>query len=240
MSNTPHVLVVVPCYNHGKYLRQSVESILNQTWKNLSIVIVNDGSTDDTHEIATELSILDRVEHISLGGNFGKWHALNTAIDRFDSDYATSQDADDVSLSDRIERQVLTLKSTRTLHNLCGFYHCWSESEVDTHKNEHVTGDLNIITSDDVHQMVLSGYKQSGINHYFTGEFETAGVTALFDRRLWELGLRFNPPGAGLRVLNSEDSDFNFRVTTLLGRTSILAEKLYCYRRETSTNNESV
>ncbi len=233
------MIVVVPCFNHGNYLRQSVESILNQTWKNLSVVIVNDGSSDSTHEIGTELLTLDRVEYISLEDNFGKWRALNTAIERFDSDYVTAQDADDVSLSDRIERQVTSLRETQTLHNLCGFYHCWSEDEVDAHKNERVSGDLNTIMSNDVHQMVLAGYKQPGINHYFTGEFETAGVTALFDRRLWELGLRFNPPGVGLRVLNSEDSDFNFRATTLLGRTSILVEKLYCYRRGTSTNNES-
>ncbi len=233
------MIVVVPCFNHGRYLRQSVESIINQTWKSLTIVIVNDGSSDDTHEIATELSSRDRVEYISLEGNFGKWRALNIAIDRFAGDYVTAQDADDVSLSDRIERQVLALNATHTLHNLCGFHHCWSESEVGTHENERVTGDLNTIISNDVHQMVLEGYNRPGINHYFTGEFETAGVTALFDRRLWELGLRFNPPGVGLRVLNSEDSDFNFRATTLLGRTSILAEKLYCYRRGTSTNNEN-
>ena len=51
-------------------------------------------------------------------------------------------------------------------------------------------------------------------------------------------GTRFLPPDNGLRVLLSEDSDFNFRVTFNTARSSVLLEKLYCYRRNTSTNNE--
>ena len=45
MSDTPSVSVIVPCYNHGKYLAQSVESVLSQTWKNLSVIIVNPPDT---------------------------------------------------------------------------------------------------------------------------------------------------------------------------------------------------
>jgi glycosyltransferase involved in cell wall biosynthesis len=217
-----------------------VESILSQTWKNLSVIIVNDGSTDDTHDVATDLSKHEKVEYISLDKNMGKWYALNSGSESSTGDYITSQDADDVSLLDRIERQVSCLAATKTFHNLCGFYHCWSESDVSDHKSVRVNGDLHAISHDDVQKLVLEGFAHPSINHYYTGEFETAGVSAIFDRRIWESGLRFNPPGLGLRVLHSEDSDFNFRATALLGSTSVLAEKLYCYRRGTSTNNECV
>ena len=240
MSDTPNISVIVPCYNHGDYLEQSVNSILEQTWKNLSVIIVNDGSTDSTHDVATDLSKHERVEYIPLDKNMGKWHALNIGIESSSGDYVTSQDADDVSLLDRIERQVSCLAVTKTFHNLCGFYHCWSESDVSDHKGDRIDGDLplNAISHGDVQKLVLEGFSHPSINHYYTGEFETAGVSAIFDRRIWESGLRFNPPGLGLRVLHSEDSDFNFRVTALLGSTSVLAEKLYCYRRGTSTNCE--
>ena len=87
---------------------------------------------------------------------------------------------------------------------------------------------------------VQNGYNAPFINHYYTGDFETAGVSAMFYKNLWNYGLRFNPPNEGLRVLTSEDSDFNFRCTALFQRTSVLKEKLYCYRRDTSTNKEEV
>ncbi|MBK22647.1 MAG: hypothetical protein CME70_01470 [Halobacteriovorax sp.] len=235
------ILVVVPCYNHGQYLEESVKSILNQTHTNLKVTIVNDGSTDNTDEVAQSLINLDdRVSYISFSENKGKWYCLNYAIQESDCNIITSQDADDVSLSDRLERQLLCMLETSTVHNLCGFYHCYNDGDINEHRLKRMTEDVAVMDKDSVGQNVLSGFNHPQINHFFTGDFETAGATAMFFRNIWKLGLRFNPPESGLRVLCSEDSDFNFRVTMLLGHTSVLMEKLYCYRRNTSTNNEKI
>jgi glycosyltransferase involved in cell wall biosynthesis len=240
--STPRVLVTICCYNHGKYLTESVQSIVDQTYTNLDICIVNDGSTEEQgiSKIAKDLQLRDsRIRVIEFPKNFGKWHGLNEAIRTSSADLCTSHDADDISLPDRIERQVACLMKTETLHNLCGFYHCWSEDDVARIKKDYKSpSDLQVVNPEAVSRAVMLGKNTPGINHYFTGQFETAGVSALFYRQIWEMGLRFNPPGAGIRTLASEDSDFNFRVTALLGRTSILAEQPYCYRRNTSTNNE--
>jgi len=231
--------VIIPCFNHGEYLAESVESILNQTHENVRIVIVNDGSTDNTEEVArTFLEKDDRVGYMAFAENSGKWHALNQAISRLDTVFITTQDADDVSTPDRLERQLECLLQTNTSHNLCGFYNCENEDDINTHRLKRKEGDVPVMQVDQVLQHVLFGINTHGINHYYTGEFETAGATAMFHKNIWNLGTRFNPPGAGLRVLNSEDSDFNFRVTINTTRTSVLLEKLYCYRRNTSTNNE--
>lgn len=238
----PKVLVTICCYNHGNYLEESVKSITSQTYQNLDICIVDDGS-DPAQEISNILDNLEsqdkRIRSIRLKENRGKWFGLNEAIRTSSADLCTSHDADDVSLKDRIERQIKCLMQTQTLHNLCGFYHCWSESDVSRTVELYSSSDaLSVISADDVTRAVMFGKQTPGINHYFTGDFETAGVSALFYRQIWEMGIRFNPPGLGLRTLLSEDSDFNFRVTSLLQRTSILAEKPYCYRRNTSTNQE--
>ena len=60
----------------------------------------------------------------------------------------------------------------------------------------------------------------------------------MFPKVIWDVGLRYNPPNSGLRILSSEDSDFNCRATLLLRSTSILLETPYLYRRNTSTNKE--
>ena len=240
--STPKVLVTICCYNHGKYLDEAVQSIIDQTYTNLDICIVDDGSDpgQDIGRITRALQQRDtRIRVITLPKNIGKWHGLNEAIRTTDAVLCTSHDADDISLPNRIERQVACLMKTQTLHNLCGFHHCWSEDDVAKAKKDYTPlTELLIVNSESVSSAVMTGRSTPGINHYFTGQFETAGVSALFYRQIWEIGVRFNPPGAGIRTLASEDSDFNFRVTALLCRTSILAEQPYCYRRNTSTNNE--
>lgn len=241
MSN-PKILVTICCFNHGKYLEESVKSITSQTYENLDICIVDDGS-DPAQGIDKILDRLEpedaRIRSIRLKENKGKWFGLNEAIRTSTADLCTSHDADDVSLPDRIERQLNCLIQTQTLHNLCGFHHCWTEKDVQNVIESYRSPDsMNVIESSEVTRAVLFGKQTPGINHYFTGDFETAGVSALFYRQVWDMGIRFNPPGIGLRTLVSEDSDFNFRVTSLLGRTSILAEQPYCYRRNTSTNQE--
>jgi hypothetical protein len=130
------------------------------------------------------------------------------------------------------------MQYTSAVHNLCGFYHCWDEDDISVHRLERNESDLAIMTPEEVFEQAYAGFNHPNINHYCTGDFETAGASAMFYRGVWSLGIRFNPPGMGLRVLNSEDSDFNFRVTMAFQKTSVLMEKLYCYRRNTSTNNE--
>lgn len=236
---SPRITVVVPCYNHGRYLREATESLIAQTYKNLEIIIVNDGSSDNTAEVAQELVEEDpRVRFINFPENKGKWFCLNTAIEQSTGLIITSQDADDIALPNRIERQFMAMQFTESVHNLCGFHHCRSEAEVEALKNSVVDGELKGIDADNVAKMVEYGFSTTGINHYFTAEFETAGTSAMFFKAIWNIGFRFNPPGVGLRVANSEDSDFNTRVTLALRNTSVLAEQLYLYRRWTGTNNE--
>lgn len=239
------VAVVIPCYNHAKYLKQSIESIIEQTYKNMSIIIVNDGSDESQtlqiDSIVNQLKKTDnRIEYFSYKKNSGKWFALNLAVEHSDAEFITSHDADDVSLPQRIERQLHCLKLTNSIHNLCSFYHCYDDDDIKKHYAIKFETSLQVVPADQVSNLVLIGANTVGINHYFTGNIETAGTSAMFLKRAWDLGVRFNPPGAGLRVLLSEDSDFNFRMTMLFGKTTILNEKLYCYRRNTSTNKEEM
>lgn len=239
-DSSAKVCVAICNYNHSKFLHQSISSIVKQTYKNLDIVIVDDGSDDasDVKNIVHSFSD-ERVRYIQLGKNTGKWNALNIAFASTDAVICTSHDADDVSLHWRISAQVNALLETKTLHNLCGFTSCWSDKELDDlYATSQEPLELKIAAGEDVVKTVLYGFDTPGINHYFTGNFETAGVSSMFYKRIWQLGFRFLPPGQNLRTLLSEDSDFNLRVTTALRATSLLLETPYLYRRNTSTNKE--
>ena len=237
------ILVTICNYNHEDYLKESIESIQNQSYENLDICVYDDGSKnkEKIQNIVNELSNDKRIRFINQEKNMGKWHGLNVAIQTTDAVLCTSHDADDISLKYRIEKQYNTMKLTKTYHNLCSFYHCWNEDDVNKYLNEYNNQeDFRVINKEIVHKLVMSGYQLPNINHYYTGDIETAGVSAMFYKKIWELGMRFNPPEKNLRTILSEDSDFNFRMTALINSTSILAEKHYLYRRKTSTNKEQM
>ena len=64
--DAPLISVVMTAYNAEKFIRKSIESVLNQTYENLQFIIVNDGSTDSTEAIVSEFSD-SRIEYYSLG-----------------------------------------------------------------------------------------------------------------------------------------------------------------------------
>jgi len=71
------VSIVLPTYNGAKYIRQSIDSCLNQTYKNIELIIVNDGSTDGTPEIIRSYED-GRIKYLTHEKNKGLPHALNT------------------------------------------------------------------------------------------------------------------------------------------------------------------
>jgi len=99
------VSVLMPAYNVGKFLHESIDSILNQTYSKFTFVIINDGSTDDTEEII--LSYNDpRIRYIKNRENLGYIASLNKGIDLINSKYIIRMDADDIALPHRLEKQV--------------------------------------------------------------------------------------------------------------------------------------
>lgn len=104
MKTEPLVSVLLPVYNAGEYLRPSVQSILSQTYSNLEILIIDDGSTDGCMDTITSLED-SRIRIISQK-NSGKAVALNRALEELSGEFYAIQDADDISYPQRIERQV--------------------------------------------------------------------------------------------------------------------------------------
>ena len=238
------ILVTICNYNHSQYLEQSIKSIQDQTHSNLDICVVDDGS-DNPEEVKDIVETLknsdDRIRFIQFSKNLGKWAGLNSALQTTSAGVCTAHDADDISLPQRIELQRKVMIEQNSVHNLCGFYHCYNEEDVEKYLDAHEPlSEVKIVDHETVKRAVMWGAVNPAVNHYYTGDIETAGVSAMFYKNHWAAGFRFFPPGLGLRVLLSEDSDFNFRMTALFGATSITAEQLYLYRRETSTNKEQM
>ena len=108
----PKVSILMCVYNGEAHLREAVESILGQTFKDFELVIVEDGSTDSTWKILTEYAAQDsRIVLIRNDKNLGLERSLNKGLAKTRGEYFARQDADDISLQNRIELQVKFLDS---------------------------------------------------------------------------------------------------------------------------------
>lgn len=108
----PLVSVIIPVYNVKNYLNQCLTSVLAQTYQNLEIILVDDGSTDGSREICDAYAFRDRRIMVLHQDNAGVSAARNRALDRCHGEYLTFVDADDYIEKDLVE--VL-------LHNLLAF-----------------------------------------------------------------------------------------------------------------------
>jgi glycosyltransferase involved in cell wall biosynthesis len=106
---TPTVSVVMSVYNAERFLRESVESILNQSFSDFEFIIVNDGSSDGTRSILE--SYQDPRIILIHQENAGVTKALNSGLKLATGKYVARQDADDVSKPDRLSKQVAFLKA---------------------------------------------------------------------------------------------------------------------------------
>ncbi len=97
-NDLPLVSVIIPCYNHGKYLREAFESVFSQDYPNREIIVVDDGSTDNTAQVCKQFPQVKYVYQV----NQGLSAARNTGIKNCNGKYLLFLDADDWLLKDAV------------------------------------------------------------------------------------------------------------------------------------------
>jgi glycosyltransferase involved in cell wall biosynthesis len=101
----PYVTVLMPVYNSEMYLKEAIDSILNQTFRDFEFIVINDGSTDSTSDIIKSYSD-PRIIYLQNEKNCGVAKSLNMGLRIARGKYIVRMDADDISLPDRLEKQV--------------------------------------------------------------------------------------------------------------------------------------
>ncbi|WP_312748041.1 glycosyltransferase [Sphingobacterium multivorum] len=115
------ITVIIPCYNGRQYLKEAIESVLNQSYSNFELLIVNDGSTDDSLEVIKDFSDR-RIKVINNKMNLGIVKALNIGISNAGGEYIARLDADDMMHKDRLLKQMQFLQKNKDI-DIVGSYH---------------------------------------------------------------------------------------------------------------------
>ena len=172
----PLVSIVIPVYNGSNFLREAIESALAQTYKNLEIIVVNDGSKDDTESIA--LSFGDKIRYFAKE-NGGTSTALNLGIANMRGDYFSWLSHDDLYYPQKISRAVEELaklenKDTIITSDLDGMDEDYKKTFTTALYQEHMDA-FKTRKSSYLYPVVYN--KTHGCTHLFSKKvFETVGL----------------------------------------------------------------
>jgi glycosyltransferase involved in cell wall biosynthesis len=199
----PHLTVVMPVYNGQKYLREAIDSVLSQTYKNFELLIIDDGSTDNSLEIINTYSD-DRIRLLKNGANYGVGYTRNVGLDEAKGDYLAWMDCDDIIHPKRFEKQIKFLQENPKT-GICG---TWG-----TRIGEGLPRPNRSSTDPKFIKAAL----------FFYPPFNPA--TAMYNMALVKkAGLRYDP-----RLLVAEDYDYYFEASFHFPINTI-PELLYSYR----------
>lgn len=101
----PKVSVIISAFNHEKYVAESIKSIINQTFENFELIVVDNGSSDSTYKILKGIKD-PRIRIFRIKKNVGFSHALNYVLKRTRGEYISLFSSDDISLPNKLAKQV--------------------------------------------------------------------------------------------------------------------------------------
>ena len=110
MTDNPTVSVIIPTYNRAHLIGKAIKSVLNQTYQDFEIIVVDDGSTDNTGEIVKSFDNF-KIRYISNSNNRGASAARNTGIRASQGEYIALLDSDDEWLPEKLDKQIKVLQN---------------------------------------------------------------------------------------------------------------------------------
>lgn len=130
MKKHPYISVVMPAYNSETFIAESIQSIVDQTYTNWELLIINDSSTDNTSQIIDTFCQKDpRIKHLKNKYSKGIVGALNTGLDAAQGDFIMRLDSDDIAVPERMQLQLDFLLKRKDIQILGGGYTPFSGAE---------------------------------------------------------------------------------------------------------------
>ena len=140
--SNPLISVIIPVYKVEKYLEKCVDSVINQTYKNLEIILVDDGSPDNCPKICDEYAKKDKRIKVIHKENGGVGSARNKGMEKAVGEYITFVDSDDWLEKNFIQEMLFIINKYKVDYVTCGYYRVYEN------KKEIINGNLEEIVID--------------------------------------------------------------------------------------------
>ncbi len=106
MNITPLIDIIIPNYNKAKYIKECLESVMSQTYKNWNIYLIDDDSNDDSKSILKEYEKIDNIKLIYLEKTYGPHYCRNVGMENSTADYVAFLDSDDYWPKEKLKKQI--------------------------------------------------------------------------------------------------------------------------------------
>ena len=130
------ISVIIPTYNRGNIIENTIKSTLNQTYKNLEVIIIDDGSTDNTKEIIDKFDD-KRIKYIKINENLGGSNARNIGIKHATGRFISFQDSDDIFYPNKLELQFNNMINQNSNLDFCKIKVIYNNSYYNFVPNEY-------------------------------------------------------------------------------------------------------
>jgi len=199
----PLVSIIIPNYNKAPYIRESIESALNQTYKNIEVIVVDDGSTDQSREIIKSFGKKIKAyflphKNANVARNFG--------FKKSKGEYIQFLDSDDIILPEKIEKQVELLEKTGGDMALCYWAHLTEKNELKNIKKIPETFEK---------EQMLLWHIQGNLFICMSPLYKREFISSTF----WDEKLR-----------RAQDIDFHIKISLLYPTAKTIPEVLAYYR----------
>jgi len=125
----PKISVIIPSYNSKKLLQRAIDSVLNQSFIDFELLVIDDGSTDWSFELCKEIEKADNRLKVYKKENGGVFTARNFGLDKAEGEYIAFLDADDYYSLDALEKMMTAIVDAGADSACCGFVECFDDGQ---------------------------------------------------------------------------------------------------------------
>lgn len=192
MSDQPKVSVIVPFYNAERYLKQCLDSLQKQTYSNFEVLLINDGSIDQSYQIAAEYVKIDERLSLITQSNAGIATARNVGLQKMSGEYVTFVDGDDFVSQDYLTKMIKVAKTEQADLVISSYYRYSDDDKMYSFydfkrvlNNEEISIE-QFVKNFIMFLIVLSGGSSIIKNCLIRFAFPVAGCLAKINRWWWK------------------------------------------------------
>ena len=215
------ISVIIPCYNSERHIRKCLDSVLSQTYRNLEIVMIDDGSTDNTAQILRQYAQMDKRIVFLQQPNAGAGAASNLGIDLARGELISFVDHDDWLDLSMYDKLYTALSRDNADMAVCNFNLVYDDNTKERYSNTNLR-DKTVDIYDDVYGYFARYCACSKPNNYIWSRLYKSDIIKSSDVRFENLRL-----GA--------DTLFNFKLLPLMKRATFISDGLYNYVQHSSS-----